>query len=60
MKKYDKIECPKCKNTFEDPREMRCDACGFVPDSRDKMWKAANMGKQLGKPKANRDGKNRR
>ena len=60
MRQSDDKKCPRCKNTFEDPREMRCGACGYVPDSRDKMWKAANMGKQLGKPQANRDGKRNR
>lgn len=58
MKKYDnKIECPKCKGYFENPDELKCGGCGYVPVSRDELWKAANMGKQRGKPQANRDGK---
>ena len=52
-----KIKCPNCKNYFEDSGEMRCGGCGYVPDSRDEMWKAVNLGKQRGKPQANRDGK---
>jgi len=48
--------CPKCGASFRS-KPIRCGNCNYVPETTKDEWKAANMGKQLGKPETNRDGK---
>jgi len=48
--------CPNCGAFFE-TEQIRCGSCNFVAQTAKDEWKPANMGKQQGKPKANRTGK---
>jgi len=49
--------CPKCGGTFFETEPIRCGSCNYLPETTKDEWKPANMGKQQGKPQANRTGK---
>lgn len=54
--KNNKDFCPNCGEKIPTD-QWRCGWCNFAVDSRDELWKNANMGKQRKKPIANRTGK---
>lgn len=56
LKSMKNKNCPNCGAFFE-TEQIRCGSCNFVAQTAKDEWKPANMGKQQGKPKANRTGK---
>ena len=56
MKKEKVIICPNCKQK-QDANILHCQACQYPKVNNEDKWKPANMGKQRGKPEANRTGK---
>lgn len=55
--KKKKNKCVNCGDYFIREDLIKCDNCGHPVDSPKERWKERNLGKQRGKPKANRDGK---
>lgn len=56
MKKEDLTICPNCKQK-QDANILHCQACQYPKINNKDKWKPANLGKQRGKPEANRTGK---